>query len=220
MWRRMAAPDLILPPAQAGVFRAALGSLSDFIGWEAETAGWDSGVPIFDRLTQGQQQVALLTIAQALLRRQCPAPRVTAVLAAAVSATYDALLSLIEADLFFETGDTALRRQVLAAVAETGYWAGVGDAEAAAAAPAEKCADREVWSECVGILRDAILDDTDYELADQMLDLEPDAGGAVKRWLAIDRDYFVTVPDDPSPARLQELHHELLGLLGGPEGEP
>lgn len=220
MWARLGRSDMLLPPAQARVFRTALRCLSDFIGWEAETAGWESGGPVFDRLTQGQQQRALLTIAQALLQRQCPAPRVTAVLAAAVSATYDALLGLIEADIFFETGDTALRRQVLAAVADTGYWAGLGDAEAAAAVPAERYADGEVWSEFVGILRDAILDDTDHALADQLLDLEPDAAGAVKHWLAIDGDYFVSFPDDPSPALLQELHHELLSLLGGPEGEP
>ena len=50
--------------------------------------------------------------------------------------------------------------------------------------------------------------------------LEQGSAGAVKRWLAIDRDYLVTVPEDPSPAWLQELHHELLGLLGRPEGEP
>src|SRR5579872_4708286 len=215
MWRRRQAVDMILPPAQARVFRTALRCLSDFIGWEDSDAGWQSGWPVFDRLTQGQQQAALLTIGQALLLREYPAPRITAVLAAAVAATYDALQGLIETDLTLKPADTTLRRQVRAAVVETGYWHEEG-MTAAGAVPDERCVDRATWFERSDALRDAILDDADHELAEPLLDLEPGVAKAVKQLLAIDRDYFVSVPDDPSPARLAEIRQELHGLLGGP----
>ena len=161
MWRRVAAPDLILPPAQAGVFRAALGSLSDFIGWEEGGVDWESGWPVFDRLTQGQRQAALLTIGRALLVLDYPPPRVTAVLSAAVSTTYDALLGLIETEMGMGPSDSKLRRQVLAAVADTGYWGGLANAQTATSE--ESGVAGETWSELIEVLRNAILEDADHE---------------------------------------------------------
>jgi hypothetical protein len=216
MWRRRHAPDLLLPPAQARVFGTALRSLSDFIGWEPDSAAWQSGWPVFDDLTTGQQQAALLTIAQALLVRDYPAPPVTAVLAAAVAATFDALQGLLETDLLFQPEDTTLRRRVLVAVAETGSWQDVGDLPAGAV-PDERCVKRVTWFELSDTLRDAILDDADYELAEPLSDLEPGVAKALKQLLAIDPDYFVSVPEDPSATRLEEIRQELHGLLGREE---
>jgi hypothetical protein len=44
MWARPARPELVLPPAQAVVFRAAVGCLSDFIGWEGSDGGWEAAL--------------------------------------------------------------------------------------------------------------------------------------------------------------------------------
>jgi hypothetical protein len=129
-------------------------------------------------------------------------------------------VGLLEAEIGAGPADNQLRRQVLAAIAETGYWQGMRQPPSAEAASDERGVGGQTWPELLEVLRDAILDDADHELADELLDLEPRTAAAVKQLLAIDRDYFVTVPEDPSPARLQELHCELLGLLGGPEGEP
>jgi hypothetical protein len=214
---------MILPPAQAAVFRAAVGCLSDFIGWDDSTGGWESGLSVFDRLTPGQRQAALLTMAQALLQRQVAAPPVTAVLAAAVAATYDALLGLIETEIQFEEGRTDLRRDVLAAVTETGYWQQIPESRSAAEAPTPSptpwCTDMDQWAELVDALRDEILDDCDHALEDGLVDSAPSTAGAMKRMLGIDRDYFVTVPDDPSPARMQEIHEELIRLTRAGDGE-
>ena len=217
MWARTTSSEMILPPAQAVVFRTALGCLSDFIGWEDDTAGWESGLSIFDRLTRGQRQAALLTIAQALLRHEAPAPRVTAVLAAAVAATYDALLGLVETEIHGEDGRTDLRREVLAAVEEMGYWEQISEDplahELPPQLPTEWATDMDQWAELVDALRDEILDDCDHALEDGLVDSAPSTAGAMKRMLGIDRDYFVAVPDDPSPPRMQEIHEELIRLV-------
>jgi hypothetical protein len=54
-------------------------------------------------------------------------------------------------------------------------------------------------------------------MEDQLLDLDPRAAGAVKRLMDIDRDYFIAVPEDPSPERLAGIRQELTALLRGDE---
>src|SRR5947209_1695812 len=125
MWARRTDAAMILPPRQARVFRSALGCLADFIGWDDRARPWESGLSAFDRLTAGQQQAVLATVGRALLQPQAPAPRVSAVLAAAVHTIYDTLLSLIETDLLCERNSLGLRQQVLAALEEMEYWSPV-----------------------------------------------------------------------------------------------
>jgi hypothetical protein len=160
MWARRTEPELVLPPRHGFVFREALGCVFDGVGWEAEEPRWESGLSVFDRLTQGQQQAALLTIARALLDERVPAPPVTAVLAAAAGATYDMLLGLIEIDTISEDGGTDLRRQVLAAVEAMDYWtqvnAGLAPGEAPAEPPTPSCANLDEWAHLVNALRDQV----------------------------------------------------------------
>jgi hypothetical protein len=134
-----------------------------------------------------------------------------------VAATYDALLGLIETEIEFEEGRIDLRRDVLAAVTEMGYWEQIRESrpadEAPTPSPTERCTDMDQWAELVDALRDEVLDDCDHALEDGLVDSEPSAAGAMKRMLGIDRDYFVAVPDDPSPPRMQEIHEELIGLV-------
>jgi hypothetical protein len=225
MWACRTDSEQILPPQHALVFRVALGCLADFIGWEEWAVPWESGLSAFDRLTAGQQQAVLATVGRALLQPQAPAPRVSAVLAAAVHTIYDTLLSLIETDILCEKSSLGLRQQVLAALEEMEYWSPVRAGRSAQEAPIEPlapaCDDREQWAYLIGVLREEVLEDEDYALEDNLIDLEPSTAAAVKRLLAIDRDYFVTVPEDPTPERLVELRQELLALRGDePHSDP
>ena len=69
MWSTIHEPDFVLPPKHALIFREAVCAVSDFVGWEdSDNDGWESGIAVFDRLTQGQKQLILLTVARALLQ--------------------------------------------------------------------------------------------------------------------------------------------------------
>ena len=81
------------------------------------------------------------------------------------------------------------------------------------------CADLEEWADLVNALRDQVLEDYDFAMESELIDLEPAAAGAVKRFLNIDRDYFVAVPEDPSPERLASMRRALTALLRGDDPE-
>ena len=219
MWACRTDAEQILPPQHALVFRVALGCLADFIGWEDWASPWESGLSAFDRLTAGQQQAVLGTVGRALLQTQAPAPRVTAVLAATVRAIYDTLFSLIETDVRSEDRPPDLRQQVLAALEEINYWSQVRDGRTTQEPPSDPiapgCDDLEQWANLIDVLREEVLEDEDYALEDNLIDLEPRTAAAMKHLLAIDRDYFISVPEDPTPERLVELLREVLALREG-----
>jgi hypothetical protein len=111
------------------VFFDALRYLSDVVGWEDwEADGWETGIAVFDRLTQGQKQVALLQVARALLQASAQPPKVTAYLAATVAAVYETVLDLIQLDIETDNRRTELRSGVLAALDEMDYWTSVNEA--------------------------------------------------------------------------------------------
>lgn len=214
MWPRYGEPDFALPPKHAEIFGVALGYLSDLIDsedWESD--GFPTGVAVFDQLTQGQRQVALLEVARALLQTDGPTPKVAAYLAAAVAAVYETLLGLIELDIDTDKRQTKVRGQVLDALDEMNYWAGANDAllpdEEPAKRPSKRCADPEVWAEFVEALRTEVLEDYDFEMESSFVDLDPQASSALKRSMNIDPDYFTDVPEDPQRDRLEAIRREL-----------
>jgi hypothetical protein len=82
-------------------------------------------VDVFDRLSQGQKQVAILTVAKALLDVGTKPPPVNAVLAGTVDAIYRDLQARIETEISFE--DTRVRKMVLEAIDEMDYWTEVNN---------------------------------------------------------------------------------------------
>ena len=217
MWFRWGEPDFVLPPKHASVFCDALRYLSEVIGWEDwETDGWETGIAVFDRLTQGQKQVALLAVARALLQTSVPPPKVTAYLAATVAVVYETLLALIELDIATDNRRTELRRGVLAALDEMDYWTGGNEAppsgEEQLEPPSARCADRHIWADLVEDLRTEVLEDYDFDLEPSVLDLAPEASAALKLSLNIDPDYFTDTPEDPAPERLEAVRRELHAL--------
>ena len=191
--------------------------LSDVIGWEGwEAEGWETGIAVFDRLAQGQKQVALWEVACTLLQANAQPPPVTAYLAATVAAVYETLLALIELDIDTDNHRTELRSEVLAALAEMGYWSNVNEGRHPGEERAERlsarCADRQRWADVVEDLRTEVLEDYDFDLEPSILDLDPEASAALKHALNIDPDYFTAIPEDPAPERLQAIRRELQEL--------
>src|SRR5438876_926510 len=100
MWHRFGQPDFVLAPAHARAFAVAAADLSDMVGTEQhEDDCWETGIAAFDRLTQGQKQVVLLEVSQALLDEHSKAPEVTSPLAAGVAAIYGHLRALIDVEM-------------------------------------------------------------------------------------------------------------------------
>ena len=96
MWQKFDEP-FVLGPKRAAVFRDAAAFLSDMVGWaESENDCSDMGIAVFDNLSQGQKQVAILTVAKALLDPNVEPPAVTAALAGTVHAIYCQLECLVE----------------------------------------------------------------------------------------------------------------------------
>jgi hypothetical protein len=199
VWSRFGEPASVLPPKHASVFFNALRYLSDVVGWEDwEAEGWKTGIAVFDRLTQGQKQVALLAVARALLQASAQPPKVTAYLAATVAAVYETLLDLIQLDIETDNRRTELRSGVLAALDEMGYWTSVNEArqpgEEQVERPSARCPDQHIWADFVEDLRTEVLEDYDFDLEPSFLDLDPEASAALKHSLNIDRDYFTDIP--------------------------
>src|SRR5258708_780596 len=84
------------------------------------------GIAVFDNLSQGQKQVAIWTVANALLDPSVEPPTITAALAGTVHAIYCELECLIEMEAS-DSGETEIRQFLLDAIGETNYWAEVND---------------------------------------------------------------------------------------------
>jgi hypothetical protein len=205
MWTNSVEAPFILPLKHAAVFRGAAGGFSEYAD-VLEDAGEDETV--FERLTRGQKQLAILLVARALLDPETEPPKITAVLAGTVAAIYEYLQTMIDLEID-EGKETTIRRMVLNAVDEMNYW----EDQEPRVALSHECEDIDEWSEIVEELRDSVLEDHDFEMEALFLDAPPEQGAALKAQMQIDPDYFVTTIDDPSPPCLERIRNELRRLL-------
>ncbi len=221
MWQKFDEP-FVLGPKQAAVFRDAAACLSDLVGWaESENDISDMGIAVFDNLSQGQKQVAILTVAKALLDPKVDPPTVTAALAATVDAIYCQLECLIEMetdrDENDEAGETSIRQMLLDAVEETNYWKEVNDARGPGDKPitplSAESDDIDRWKDMIESLRTEILEDYDFEMDHDIADMDPDQAKELKDLMNINPDYFVAVVEDPIPEQLTQIRSEIRRLL-------
>ena len=215
MWQPLYEPPFVLSPKHAAVFRMAAGMFSDFVGWEPWEDDWPGiGIAVFDNLSQHQKQAAILIVAKALLDPACEPPDVTAVLAGTVYAIYSHVESAVEMEIGHET---SVRQLLLDAADEIDYWNKANDGlppdEEPAMPPAPDCPNLSEWGELVEALRIEILDDYDFSMEKQFMDMPPHEAAALKRQLNIDPDYFVAVVEDPTPERAAEIRREIRAYL-------
>ena len=187
------------------------------MGRTDETSGVD--VTIFDGLTQGQKQAAILIVSKALLDRNVEPPVATAALEGTLVAIYVQLIACVDVEI--EVGrQTFLREMILEALDEINYWDLPSEGVEPGNKPKKKPlphSDRfEDWNFLVlrVLLREAIADD-DYSMHSQLMDLPPDQASELKRMLEIEPDYFVDIVEDPTPSRAMEIQRELRLLLDG-----
>jgi hypothetical protein len=163
MWSNSIGTPFVLPSKRAAVFRDAAADFSDSAD-VLEDAGADE--TIFERLTLGQKQLAILLVARALLDPASEAPRITAVLAGTVAAIYEYLQTMIDLEID-EGKETTLRRMVL-------------DAVEPPVALSPECGDIDAWSEAVEALGDSVLEDHDFDMEALFLDAPPEEASALK----------------------------------------
>ncbi len=216
MWSNLNEPEMTLPAQHARLFCAAVGYLSDQIGWDEQEDWWSEDISVFDRLTQGQKQSVLLEVTRALLDEHTEVSPVTAARAAAVAQVYQTMEELITADIESE-GDSIMRVLLLDAMDEANYWDNVNTnlplGEPPTVRPSPHSPDIDMWAFLVEVLCDTVLVDRDFEMEDTFGDVDPEKTAEIKRMMSIAPDYFTQVPEDPTPERLEQIHRELRDLL-------
>jgi len=217
MWEIFGAQPFVLAPKHAAVFRAAAVSLSDFVGWEeCDNDYSDMGVAVFDKLSWGQKQFAILTVAKALLDPHVEPPTISAVLAGTVHAIYCQLECLIEIEAF-HGGETSVRQMLLEPIADKHLSQEVdgvldGDSEPITPLSAESD-DLERWNDLVESLRTAVLEDYDFAIDSNIADMAPHQAAALMKLMNINPCYFTAFVEDPVPERMKQIQSEIRQLL-------
>ena len=205
-----------LRPAHAALFRIAAARLSDEVGWNPNATWRPLDVPSFDRLTVGQKQSVLLAIAQALLDPDAEPPDVTAAVAATVDTVHNYLRFLV-AEEIESRRSTKLRELLLQAMQQDAYWEevndGLGPDEEPEVPPPADSKDMEDWDHFIECLCEDLLEDYDFSMEDEFLDMPPEAAAKLKKNLNIASDYFVAAPDDPVAKELPPIREELRRIL-------
>ena len=70
------------------------------------------------------------------------------------------------------------------------------------------------WEDQVDALSDRVLWDADWDTGDVFLDMEPEAGRALKELADIDEDYYTDIPPDPLEEELGSAYATLRELAG------
>ena len=194
----------ILRGAEARLFREGLAVLVDMVRDDNE-GHQEFGAPPFDKLQPNQKLAVLAEVGSALLQKNRPMPRLTAVREAAVGAVYDAIMIWVEMEIDqtaegFES--PTWRELILSACRERG-------GEELLDLASEEIGE---WELLVSCLSDSVLWDEDWRDSESLLDADPRASREVKKMLGIDEDYYVAVPPDPTDREMEGIWATLRGL--------
>jgi hypothetical protein len=211
MWRTPSG-DRVLTAGEWALARAGLARVWDTIEAARRTPGGPgpTGVRVLDGLQHGQQVGLLVLVGRAMSDPGMPAPPLTAVTAGALAAVFAILragpdLELAAAGLpgFDPTG---VRRLVLGAV---------GDAhDRDDPLPALTDPDPREWDLLLEEVEGHLFWDADWEMADEFLDLAPEAARELFDLHGIAEDYFTAIPDDLAGEALDAARRELARLTG------
>jgi hypothetical protein len=211
MWRTPDG-DRVLTPGEWALVQAGLAVTWDAVEAAREKAGGSgrTGVRAFDCLQPSQQVGLLAEVGRALSNPDVPAPPLTAATEGALAAVLAIVRVILRLELdgpgYLAGGPTAWRRLVLGAVGDP---AGRDDP-----LPAATDADPEEWDLPLEEVESRLFWDRDWEMADEFLDLPPEAAREQFDRHGIDPDYFAAVPDDLRGRDLEAARRELGRLTG------
>ena len=200
MWRTELG-ERILEGPEAALFRDAFANLIDPSNL-CEDRDYQVGVDVFDQLTYGQKLAMLAHVANALLRRDVPAPELTALSEGTVAAVFHHLKIMVQIEIELSEMGPIWRPKVLDACRLTEQ----------EDLPAPDCGDMDEWDLLVEALMDCILWDRDYD-EEWLSDLHPGTAQAVGDLAGIPEDYFTDIAPDPRPPQIPQIRDDLQRLL-------
>ena len=192
--------DRTLEGAEAGLFAC---TLWDFLcELEVEDGDFDAGLKAFDRLTYGQKLSVLSAVANGLLKPEEPIRKLTAAVESAIAAVFEYLKILVILEIDEPEIPSSWRNMILAARTESG----------AEDLPSEDCDGHQEWLIQVEELSYLILWDYDFEDEDLYIDKPPEEASRLKEFMRIKDDYFLEIPDDLRPQKIETTLSELKAL--------
>ena len=177
----------------------AVQQVLDFYHAEPE----DFEVQAFDALTPQQQLHMLNLIGRAMLLETEPFPGFTAPGEATIAVLFERLREEITYEID-ETQYTEWRDMLLACFDP-------GDSDEPL--PANTSPDHDEWAALIVALQGQFLIDQDFE-DDEVADLDPVVGAALKQNMGIPPDYFAWCPPDPTESEVVAIV-ESLGEMAG-----
>lgn len=132
-------------------------------------------------------------------------PKLTAVLEAGVGAIYQAIRVMVEMEIdqLAEGHESPTWRELVVAACREQGIEELSDPESE---------DLDEWEVLVDSLTASVLWDEDWRDNENLLDVDPKAGRALKELLGIDEDYYVAVPPDPTDVEVEGVWATLLRL--------
>ena len=191
------------------MFREALRDFIEPVNLGEEDE-YSIGLRGFDSLPYPQKLAVLAVVSRALLCRDVPAPRLTAVAESAAAAVFLHLKNEVQVDLDMASDEASneaapWRTHWRSRIAEAARYLESSDV------PGVSCEDFEEWDACVEALMDCIFWDRDFEGMDTE-DMDPGAGQALKKLVGISDDYFVGIAPDPKPEQVDSIKQQLRAI--------
>ncbi len=214
MWR-LNDGDRVLTEPEWACFVAGLGLLRDSIEDDLsnESDDTETGIVVFDRLTAEQKLAILADTAEALRDPVIPTPPHTAANEGTIAAVFQRIWEEVEFEL--ESVESSVGkeftgfRRLLRGVFED-------EIDQNISLPDETDSDIDEWIWLFEEFQERIFWDDDFSMADDLLDLPPEVSEEVMAKLTIDREYFVTIPPEPTEAGLVSARQKLARMLGLP----
>lgn len=199
MWHTNAG-DRTLDGAEARLFAEALRDLVEKL--QLVEGDYDVGLHVFDRLTYGQKVSLLSIIGNGLLKPDVPMRKLTSAVESAIAAVFEHLRISVIIEIDEPEIKRNWRKMILAARHEV-------DAEFL---PDEDCKDEQRWSVEIDELSYLILWDYDFEDEDLYIDKPPEEAKGLKDFMCMGDDYFLEVPEDLKPEKIETKLSELKSL--------
>lgn len=213
--------ERMLTGAEADLFRASVDSLVDWISVaqdSPEDLEFISGIDLFDTLANTQKLALLCEAARFLLTETPETLPLTATNEAVIGAVFEHLRQMVRYEVDdqrfsnqaemddFETSESWRLLILLARDYVNSQPLDDGEIGEPDELPLSvHSTDMDNWDLQIEFLADRILWDRDYELADTLMDVDPDAAAEQRQFLGISEDYFSAIAPDVNEEELEDV---------------
>jgi hypothetical protein len=206
MWHTPVDGGRAATPAEWSLFRLGLIWAFDRVDGTFGGRPQPAGVDVFDALQHGQKLYLLTVVARALVDPNAESPDLTAATEGTLAVLLNGIRDLVQEEAARPSGDTTVRRLVLAAVRESAE-------PRPYPLPRPASTDHQRWGDLIDELEVRYFWDMDYDTAGRFLDMPPREAAVSRTLLGIDADYDLVPPPDPRDEELPAIRAELATLI-------